>query len=300
MGATEAVSLKILVLVQSAGMDPWLSIERFGQVPTFGSIVVPGVQLVWVQGDTALDQRALARLLDNIGSIFFNTFHHRRRAVRVIREITSRNLALSRIASLLLGLSDARVLRVSQREGGQRVAVNASNLLHLNPTKVKKVLTYVTKNYEFDYLLRTTSNCYVNQEQLKELLRTAPSRRFYAGDVLELAGIPFVSGAGNLMSRDVAEALVANLVHMRVDLFEDVAIAELVRRLDIAELSHLPRVDIRNRDQIPGDAKDAWQHEAIIRCKVESITRESQPVIDLLRAVHRALHGDKSGLSTSC
>jgi len=82
----------------------------------------------------------------------------------------------------------------------------------------------------YTHVWRTNLSSVLDFAGLHEYLDTIPSTGFYGGYVGKAVNenIFFASGAGFLMSRDVAEYLIRNKVSLRYDLIDDVAIGALL------------------------------------------------------------------------
>jgi hypothetical protein len=95
--------------------------------------------------------------------------------------------------------------------------------------KTVEALSYfLTTDPSIEFVWRTNLSSVLDFVGLQEYLNTIPSTDFYGGYVGKAQDIFFASGAGFLMSRDVAEYLVANKASLRYDLIDDVAIGALL------------------------------------------------------------------------
>lgn len=95
--------------------------------------------------------------------------------------------------------------------------------------KTIEALEYFLKRRPYDYIIRTNLSSVWDFRVLRAYLETQPRSQLYAGQtgINPDTGIAFASGAGILMSRDVAHALVANArVGYSLQAFDDVAIAK--------------------------------------------------------------------------
>ena len=111
--------------------------------------------------------------------------------------------------------------------------------------KTISALEFMVGRRSYDYVVRTNLSSVWDFRALRSYLETAPRTRFYAGQtgVNPETGLAFASGAGILMSHDVARTLLANAAIGRsIRAFDDVAIAKALLASGIAP-SPLPRVD---------------------------------------------------------
>jgi hypothetical protein len=93
--------------------------------------------------------------------------------------------------------------------------------------KTVEALSYfLSTDSTYTHVWRTNLSSVLDFVGLEKYLDTIPSTNFYGGYVGKAVNenIFFASGAGFLLSRDVAEYLVANKASLRYDLIDDVAI----------------------------------------------------------------------------
>jgi hypothetical protein len=94
--------------------------------------------------------------------------------------------------------------------------------------KTMEALSYFL-SFDYNFIWRTNLSSVLDFAGLQRYLGTIRSTEFYGGYVGKtVSGIWFASGAGFLMSRDVAEYLVLNKDSLRWDLIDDVAIGALL------------------------------------------------------------------------
>ncbi len=95
--------------------------------------------------------------------------------------------------------------------------------------KTVEALSYfLSTDSTYTHIWRTNLSSVFDFVGLEKYLDTIPSTNFYGGYVGKADDIFFASGAGFLLSRDVAEYLVANKASLRYDLIDDVAIGALL------------------------------------------------------------------------
>lgn len=110
--------------------------------------------------------------------------------------------------------------------------------------KTIDALAFALARREYSYVVRTNLSSVWDFKQLLAYLAPAPRERLYAGQVIvHASGIQFASGAGILMSADVARTLVATQQLGRsLAEYDDVAIAAVLAASGLTPQS-LPRVD---------------------------------------------------------
>lgn len=126
--------------------------------------------------------------------------------------------------------------------------------------KTIDALTYFLSRQTYDYVVRTNLSSVWDFKALRAYLETQPRERLYAGQtgVNAETGVSFASGAGILMSVDVARTLLANARGgATLPVFDDVAIAMVLARSGLFP-TPLPRVDFvslhhyeEHHDKIP-------------------------------------------------
>ena len=111
--------------------------------------------------------------------------------------------------------------------------------------KTIEALEFMLARRPYDYVVRTNLSSVWDFRVLRTYLETAPRTRLYAGQtgVNPETGIAFASGAGILMSTDVARTLLANARSgYSIQAFDDVAIAKVLLQSGLRP-SPLARVD---------------------------------------------------------
>lgn len=95
---------------------------------------------------------------------------------------------------------------------------------------VEALSFFLSTDPSIEFIWRTNLSSVLDVDRLEKYLDSIPSTKFYGGYVGKAVNenIFFASGAGFLMSRDVAEYLVTNKASLRYDLIDDVAIGALL------------------------------------------------------------------------
>ena len=99
---------------------------------------------------------------------------------------------------------------------------------------------YVLKNFEFEYLFRTTTTSYVNLKKLNDLVvdKFTDFKELYCGKIMKTYDLEknkqtFVSGAGILFSKSTIQNIVNNKEKIDLELWDDVGIGKLLNELEI-------------------------------------------------------------------
>jgi hypothetical protein len=141
---------------------------------------------------------------------------------------------------------------------------------------------YVLENREFDLVFRTNCSSYVDLTNLSRyVVEHAPKHGFYAGRPSTQEGVPFASGSGYFLSRDLVELVVREREAWDHALLDDVALGRLLSkegRLPVAT----PRIDYAS----PREVTDVDVSQFHFRCKTSSRARLDD--VEVMLRLHRA------------
>ena len=280
-------SAKIAILVGSAGLDPWVKIEKEAQRPILLNLFSDDTEIVWFEAnpDRKEDYRAkvLAWTLQRQLDFAYSSGRYMRRAFKHL---------WSRWAFDALGSSGLRRYsricedHVSFDRESDRYTFDYPPHMSLQGPRTIAAFRTMLRDFEFDYLLRLTSTCLSSPIALEDYVRKLPSTRVFAGQALQFAGRRFNSGAALLMSRDVVEAVVAHGSLLRNNVYEDVALSDLISRHDIADFFDMPRIDVNSAVSVAESFGMNTPQAPVIRCKAERlVTTQSEPVVEIMRSV---------------
>lgn len=283
-----AKSRKLLVLVGSAGVDPWLAIEEECQRNIFRDVLGKDIEFCWVQGSPTLSSKFVYRVLHVLISWQQRLVSSRKRWVKRSYKFLLNQLGLNALgASYLQRLGRQANSAPAFPTKSERYTLELPIQLALSGTRTIGSLRLALERYDFDFLLRVTSTCLPVPKAIKATLKSLPQNRVYAGMPLHAAGINFVTGAAVLMSRDVVEGVVRLSSKFRFNLTEDVALGKLIHDLKLAEITPLELVPVTDPMNVPDQVARGWPDGYAVRCKAEyPLTTQSAPVIDIMRAVH--------------
>lgn len=270
---------KVLVVVISAAVDPWLAIESRAQKPVFRSLFGSLSSVVWVSGDPELSRNEVVETLEKtflekiVPRSLPNSFVSRgRRLLWSLRR--GSGLDEEKLRDFFKNFSDSQ-----PRVENHRVFLPLPIPLSLAGLRVVETFRYLMGSYDFDYLLRITSTCLVNPKALERFVENLPLEQVVAGQLLRYGFTKFYSGAAILLSRDVVANVVENQHLYPLNVWEDVGLGTLIRRLGKVNFLTLPRVDIAEAQNV-GLLSDAYLEETVIfRCKnLQSGTRADSVV----------------------
>tara|TARA_Y100000389_G_scaffold65136_1_gene61186 strand:+ start:6890 stop:7822 length:933 start_codon:yes stop_codon:yes gene_type:complete len=130
-------------------------------------------------------------------------------------------------------------------QGGEKNSYHDENKIYLNisnsyedaPLKTMKVLKYINENFEFDFVFRVTTTCYINITNLLLFLENIEPLDCYLGKeeiYPSIRGgnkesVKFISGAGIIISRDVVKKIIdKEESYDHQTLLDDVALGKLI------------------------------------------------------------------------
>lgn len=285
---------KVLILVECAGTNPWLDIEEEAQRPILEDWFVGVADLAWISGTP-----------DGDGN---NSAHKGVRHIRRQLKITGKaDSVFSRLLRLLIGRYNLHALGersarkffyekfvgASPRLDGSRIWLPYPTQIHIAGLRTIETFRYALSHYEFDFAVRLSSTCLVRPNVLMQMVSTLPRKRVYRGVPNGFGRTTFMSGSSIILSRDVIEAVVANERHLSLSVYEDVALSLLIQRLDVADPLSLTQIEIQSPSDLPKSI-ESWGDVPIIRCKAESPTKSSKPVVENMLAVKNFV--EKSGV----
>lgn len=279
---------RVLVMVTSAGHDPWLTIEELGQRPIHLANLSQFLDQVWVCGNPASDKPPLIRLATGLGRLKMWHYPNAPRAVGKLLEYLG--LVLSRVVPNGLLIRAACKENLTWRftdPDESLVQIDVPTSTFLSSHRVVNNLRWAIENSNFEYLLKVTSTCLINQQPALEFIRTLPERRVYAGTCVNGR---FLSGAALVFSRDVAEAVVSLGDKISHDFYDDVSLGILIRKFDVADFIDFPRLDLSSVEQAKITEVSALRESPVIRCRVEAVTTKAQPVLEVFDVVRSRLN----------
>lgn len=140
----------------------------------------------------------------------------------------------------------------------------------------------------FDYVYFTTASSYVRVGELLRRIGELPASLAYAGTahVDAISGEPFASGASRVFSRDLVERIVAERRSYANDVMEDVGVGRLARALG-ASLVPWPSLNIGSIQALSA-ASDS-ELLANFHFRLTSGTREQRQDAVLMRRLHERL-----------
>ena len=139
---------------------------------------------------------------------------------------------------------------------------------------------------DFDFVYFTTASSYVRPAELLRIVASLPSSGVYAGTrhVDGRTELAFASGANRVLSRDVAELVVRERRHYRIDVMEDVGLGALIMGAGIGLLD-LPSVNVSSQRAL--DDLDDGAIEENFHFRMTSGSRKNRTDAELMRILHK-------------
>jgi len=104
------------------------------------------------------------------------------------------------------------------------------------------------KDLEFDYIFRTNSSSYIDKKLLLEFIKSKPKQNFYSGVIGNYHGLPFASGSGYFLSKDLLKYILENKNEWNHEVIDDVSMGMMMfkknikiypgKRFDLTDESH--------------------------------------------------------------
>jgi len=148
---------------------------------------------------------------------------------------------------------------------------------------------------DFDYIFRSNITGYFDYQVINEFIRSKATSKFYCGIKGKHRGIPFASGSGFFLSRDLVENIVQNKTTLHSyqsnlpDGTDDVAIGKYLiqdLKIDVAPLAR--RLDL-TPDQINASLDMTHYHYRVVTRKEWIHGKEQAPSGDgeAIREIHK-------------
>lgn len=282
---------RLLILVGSAGIEPWSTIELEAQQPILSDLFGDQANFLWVQGNSQRSKTLVAGLLSWLFGIQIGAMYSKNSRLRKFLKSIWRRTPWPAAGSAILRMyARARTRKVKFSEDESRCTLDYPVDMSLQGPRVIKMFELSLALYDFDFLLRLTSTSLASRRRILDFLESAPRTRVYAGHQQNFLGIAFQAGSSILFSRDVVEGIVKRRNKWRLNLHEDVAIGDLVARFNLADFFDMPRLELSSAVPPSAFGEENVREAYVVRCKVEEpITTQSDPVVRVMKSVARFL-----------
>lgn len=146
---------------------------------------------------------------------------------------------------------------------------------------------FVLRDSNWEYLWRANVSNYVYAPRLLSIIDQLPRKNLAAGVINYFEDIPYLSGAGYLLSRDVVERVVKNDQLWKNEFLDDVALGLVLLNLDI-NLSSMDRLAISDVSQLEMFSVDQLVQYASFRCN--GLKDRNQDIL-IMQSLNQKLYG---------
>lgn len=269
------MEMKILIIVIHGPYEPWISIYKNGQLPTwmrnsrniqvqnyFGKRISPKF--------VALDQK--------LYFLRWNKFKIVSYSCLLLEAVLKRLTFLHKL--------DPRVKRRIDEELGEIWEVNLPDSLLLQGVKNLSAFRNAL-NFEFDYLVTTISSSYINYSALYNCLNNSPREKFLGGRI-EKSGVDnYQQGSLRAYSRDVVVNLVENRRKYNHWQIEDIAMGNLARK-SYASFTEIKNMTVSSVEEAKALTSESLKSFCSIRCK--SVLDDGRRAdVEIMRTIHELL-----------
>lgn len=266
MSSSDVESVKIAFLVLVSTASPWFEITNSGQIPT------------WLSQMDESSEYVLAHSNGVRGKSIQDGSDHRKISY-----------PLGQVSKLLPGTTfdTSKTLECETYSG----------IGGLLPTSILGI-RYLIANFSPDFIVRTNSSSYWNTQLLKEGAANWPKKNFYGGVTAPINGgfrgklfrKKFVSGAGIIMSSDVAVKLCRAEERLRLDLIDDVSIGLYLNSIGIKP-KELDRIDLKSLGDVNQLRPESIAKCFHFRCKSEITSKHGIKRLDtdIMHELHRRI-----------
>jgi len=283
-------SSSVLVMVVSAGINPWLEIEQSGQERLLCENARLIQDHIWISANPNFVSSAKHRILIALAKLQMWHYPGAGKYFVVLRGLLVDLLKCFpiQVAMRMVFLNSGK--KPLEMRVGNRVELDLPNPVFIAGHRTIRAFEWALHNSDFDYLVRITSTCLVNERALMRFVEALPKNRVYAGQEISSFGSNlFMSGAAFLLSRDTVTGIVAHQHKYRFDIYEDVALGRLISEFDIADRIPMDRLDLATVSSAELVALDELVDARIIRCKAEGVTTSAKPVLRIFEVVANRL-----------
>ena len=113
--------------------------------------------------------------------------------------------------------------------------------------KTIEAFKLINTMYDYKYIIRTNLSSFFILDNLILISNTLENTNIYVGVNGDHEGIPFISGAGMWLSKDIVEYIINNRLSLDVNIIDDVAIGKLLIN---KKKGKLDRYDLTNGNEI--------------------------------------------------
>lgn len=146
---------------------------------------------------------------------------------------------------------------------------------------------FVLKDSNWEYLWRANVSNYVYTPCLLSMIEDLPKKSLAAGVINYFGNIPYLSGAGYLLSRDVVERVIENARFWNNIYLDDVALGHLLLDLNITLLP-IERLSISDVSQLDQYSRSELVNYPSFRCN--GLHDRNQDIL-IMKRLNQTLYG---------
>ena len=271
----------LLIIIGQGKTEPWESIWRDGQIPTWVNRYKDEVEIVNVSG---ISMGAFWRRYDAIHEKvrFSNKFGKwQGRFDYLLIPWLARNIPRSRELPSSL-IREIQICTNSSYIFAGRRLLGAVNWF-LNETK-------------FEYLFLTTTSSFINVNQLISQIKQFESEiPIYAGHLMGESPNKFVTGSGTLMNRITAHLIIDKFMEYPYEMLNDVALGMLLLKNGLKPFD-IPWLWCKSVEDVLKIDDEALSRVMHFRCKTNSNPRSDSEVMATLHQRLLLLRGKGIGI----
>lgn len=256
----------VLIAVEQANTEPWLSIWKNGQEKTWIRDNVTGSRVIHFTSKNA------PYLVKKFDEIHENIRYRKTLGLWQGRLDKISTKFISRKIPKYLFSSDSNIL-----------SVNSWSTYYFFGQRNIALYDWFLQNTSEDFLFVTNTSSYINQRNLIDIVQIFdPTDTVYAGYLLpENSKEQFVSGAGRLLSRKSVELIKLNWSKHTHETLEDVCLGIFMKLMGITAIP-LPRVSLPTPESVALLPNSVVCTEFHFRCKSQDIPRKDVEIMELL------------------
>jgi hypothetical protein len=261
----------LVVVIHQAKIEPWESIWRDGQVPTWINRYKDSFEIFNSSG------LPMSRFWSR-----FDELHEKNRYSR------SWGIWQGRLDHLFVP-----VLRRNlppylelQKDVIREILIKTNSSYIFAGRRLLGILEWFIKESSSNFIFLTTTSSLINLKLLSSQLDSFSVREpLYAGQLLGQLPNRFVSGAGQLINRRAAELVLRSARSFPHRMLNDAALGHLMREIGVRQ-TEIPWIWLHSQKEIKNYTDEDFSSTIHFRCKTDSVPRMDAEV---MKSVHDRL-----------
>ncbi len=280
---------EFLVGVMHVTKEPWLSIAKNGQLPTWENSPYKNFSFIYFFG---LANRITLFIDSLIESLRWNKGRYASYGISYFLMLTLRPWLNALPKSKLVDENQSKISAPALR-------VRVPELTSTMRWKKLAFLEYFLNETNAEYALITTSSSVIHFEPIVDFVRKLgdPSQPLYAGRVCQAHDCEFTSGAFTVLNRKSARLLLESRTYLPVHVMDDVAFGTGFKRLGITP-QNLPSLDFDSSSKLLKTPTEELFKVAHFRLKSGPLS--SRGDINIMRELLSRIQDRKPDVTESC